>query len=54
MKRQKILMSENVLKFYHFSFENKQFLTIFENINTVEEYSFFFMLIIQNQKLLKT
>ena len=54
MKRQKILMSENVLKFYSLSFENRQSMIIFENINAVDEYSVFFMLIIQNYELMKT
>ena len=47
MKRQKILMSENVLKFYSLNSENKQSIIIFENINAVNEYSVSLMLIIR-------
>lgn len=54
MKRQKIMMFDDISKFYFFDFENKQSLTIFENINVVEEYFFSSMLIIQNQKSMKT
>ena len=54
MKRQKILMLLDVAEFYSLNSENKQFIIIFENINAAEEYFLFFMLIIQNQKLMKT
>ena len=54
MKRQKILVLLNVAEFYFLSSENRQFITIFENINAVGEYSPPLMLIIQGQELMKT
>ena len=47
MKKQNILMSENVSEFYVLNFENRQFLTIFENINVVDDFPLPSMLVIQ-------
>ena len=54
IKRQKILMFENIVKFYSLNSENKQSIIIFKNINAADEYSVAFMLIIQNHELMKS
>lgn len=54
MKHQKILILDDIQEFYVFSFENRQSLMIFKNINAAEEYPPSFMLIIQDQELMKT
>ena len=53
MKRQEIIVSEDVLEFYALSPENRQSLMIFEIINAAGEFSPPFMMIIQDQQLMK-
>ena len=52
MKNQKILISFDVKEFYVVSSKNKKNITVFEMINAAEHYSFSFLIIIQNQKLI--
>lgn len=54
MKRQDILVPDDVLEFYSLSPENRQSMTIFENINAAEEYPIPSMLIIQGQELMES
>ena len=54
MKKQNILMFDDISEFYVLNFENKQSLIIFENINAVDDLFFFFMIVIQDQKLMKS
>ena len=53
MKRQDILVPEDILGFYSLSPENRQSMTIFENINAAGEYPVPPMLIIQGQELME-
>ena len=53
MKRQKIIVPGDVLEFYSLSLENRQSLTIFENINAAGEYPPHPMLVIQGQELME-
>ena len=54
MKRQDIIMPDDISKFYALSLENRQSMTIFESINAGEEYFIPPMLIIQSHELMKT
>jgi hypothetical protein len=54
IKRQNILVSENVSKFYAINLENRQFIIIFESINIVNEFPLSLILIIQDQELMKS
>lgn len=54
IKRQDIIMSDDISQFYALSFENRQSMIIFENINAERKDSISFMLIIQNHEFMKT
>ena len=54
MKRQDILVPEDVLEFYSLSPENRQSLTIFENINAAGDYPVPPMLVIQGHDLMES
>ena len=54
MKRQNILMFDDVSEFYVLNSENKQFLIIFENINAADDFFPSSMLVIQGQELMES
>ena len=54
MKKQNILMSDDISEFYVLNFENRQSLIIFENINAADDLPPPFMLVIQGQELMKS
>jgi hypothetical protein len=52
MKKQEIIVSIEIREHYQVSSENRKSLIIIEMINAVEEFSFSFMIIIQEQDLM--
>ena len=52
MKEQNIIVPDDMREYYVINSENRRFLTIFEMINAIDDYSSSSMLIIQNQKIM--
>ncbi len=51
-KDEKIIVSKIIKEFYAISSENRKSVTIIEIINTADDHSFSFMIIIQKQKIM--
>ncbi len=51
-KEQKIIVFDDVQKFYEISSENRKSITIIEMINAIDDYFTSFMIIIQNQEIM--
>jgi hypothetical protein len=52
MKKQEIIVLIEIREHYQISFENRKSLIIIEMINTIEEFLFSLMIIIQRQDLM--
>jgi hypothetical protein len=53
MKRQNIVVSDDVLELYAISSKNRKSLTVVEAVNAADHTLIFFCLIIQEQNLMK-